>query len=102
MNALPWYKSPVYISLVTSIVSQLLAFAGRANLFPAEDINAFVTNVFQAIAIAAVLLGEWKRRNSEVQPIALTQKSAEAKDAKKESDAIAELTSTQDPNRPVS
>lgn len=81
MNSIPWYKSPVYVGIVTSIISQLLALAGRADMFPAEQINAYVAAVFQVIALIALGVAEVKRRTSPVQPIAATKASAEAKNA---------------------
>ena len=76
---LPWYRSPVYVGIVTSIISQLLALIGRADLFPAEQINAFVAGVFQIVAIGALAVSEWKRRTSPVQPLTLTKAGAESK-----------------------
>lgn len=81
MNAIPWYKSPVYIGIVTSIVSQLLSLAGRADAFPAEQVNEAVTAVFQVVALVALAVAEIKRRTSTVQPIAATKASAELKNA---------------------
>jgi hypothetical protein len=77
-NALPWYRSPVYVGIVTSILSQLLALAGRADLFPAEQLNGFVAGVFQLVAIGALGVSEWKRRKSAQQPLTLTKAGAVA------------------------
>jgi hypothetical protein len=79
--ALPWYKSPVYVGIVTSLVSQALALAGRADLFAVEEINSFVAGTFQFIALAALAVSEIKRRKSAVQPLTLTKAGAEAKAA---------------------
>jgi hypothetical protein len=76
--ALPWYRSPVYVGIVTSILSQLLALAGRADLFPVEQLNAFVAGAFQFIAIGALAISEWKRRKSKDQPLTLTKAGAAA------------------------
>jgi hypothetical protein len=72
-TTMPWYRSPVYVGIVTSILSQLLALVGRADLFPTEQLNAFVAGVFQIVAIAALAVSEWKRRNSKLQPLTLTK-----------------------------
>jgi hypothetical protein len=77
--ALPWYRSPVYVGIVTSIVSQLLALTGRAEFFPTEQISAAVDGVFQVIALVALAIAEYKRRKSKVQPIALTKTAAAEK-----------------------
>ncbi|HVJ23310.1 MAG TPA: hypothetical protein VM756_05165 [Burkholderiales bacterium] len=76
--ALPWYRSPVYVGIVTSILSQLLALIGRADLFPTEQINGFVAGVFQVVAIGALAVSEWKRRKSKDQPLTLTKAGAAA------------------------
>jgi hypothetical protein len=74
--ALPWYRSPVYVGIVTSIVSQLLAAAGKADLFSTEQINTVVTWGFQGIALGALAVAEYKRRKSKVQPLRLTKATA--------------------------
>jgi hypothetical protein len=75
-TALPWYRSPVYVGIVTSLISQLLALAGRADLFPTEQINGFVEAAFQIIAVVVLLVSEVKRRKSAVQPLTLTKAGA--------------------------
>ncbi len=77
--ALPWYRSPVYVGIVTSLLSQLVALAGYADAFPTAQINAVVEAVFQILAVGALLVSEVKRRKSDVQPLTLTKASAESK-----------------------
>jgi hypothetical protein len=72
MNAIPWYKSPVYIGIITSIISQIVVLIGR------QDAIGYVEAVFQVIALIALAVAEVKRRTSPIQPIAATRSSAEA------------------------
>lgn len=81
MNAIPWYKSPVYIGIVTSIISQIVVLIGRQDAFPVEAINGYVEAVFQVVALVALAVAEIKRRTSTIQPIAATKAGAEAKNA---------------------
>lgn len=74
MNSLPWYKSPVYVGIVTSIVSQLLSLTGKQDLFPTEQINQWVDAIFQVVALGALVVAEIKRRTSAIQPLTLTKK----------------------------
>lgn len=73
MSTLPWYKSPVYVGIVTSIVSQLLALIGKADLFPTDQISGYVEGIFQVVALIALAVAEIKRRTSTIQPLTLTK-----------------------------
>lgn len=79
MEALPWYRSPVYVSLVTALVTQLVSLLGRADAFPTQMINDWVNWGFQMITFVALIYGEIKRRTSEVSPIVATKAQAEVK-----------------------
>ena len=77
-SALPWYRSPVYVGIVTTIVSGLLSLIGKADLFPVEMVNTAIEAVFGLIAAVALLVAERKRRKSSLQPITLTKAGADA------------------------
>lgn len=76
MNALPWYKSPVYIGIVVNLVYGLFNLLGMADVVKLEDINLYVANAFGLVAFVALVIAEIKRRKSPIQPIALTKGSA--------------------------
>lgn len=82
VGAIPWYKSPVQISLVVTILSAVVAAfpkLGQAlGLTAPGTIETAVQNVFAVIAFVAPLVGSRLRANSTVQPLTLTEASAEA------------------------
>ena len=82
MNAIPWYKSPQTIGLVTTAVSALIALFPKIGpaigINSAADISTVVTNIFGTIAILAPIVGTIVRAKSTVQPITLTQSQADA------------------------
>lgn len=82
VGALPWYKSPVQISLVVTILSAVIAAfpkVGQAlGLTAPGAIETVVQNVFAVIAVVAPIVGSFKRANSTVQPLTLTAAGAES------------------------
>lgn len=81
MNPIPWYKSPVQISLITTIVSGLISLfpkLGAALGITSSDAGNIVTQVFGAIAVLAPIVGTIFRAKSPVQPLTLTASSAAA------------------------
>lgn len=81
LGAAPWYKSPVQIAQVTSLLSALVAMCPRVGvvlgLNSPNDVSNAVTTVFAFIAIAAPLVGTVLRARSTIQPLTLTQASAD-------------------------
>lgn len=76
MNAIPWYRSPVIVSAIVGLISQLLVLFGIGEAVSEDEIAKVVDGVFQAIALGA---GAWTviaRARSKVQPVALTKTSA--------------------------
>jgi hypothetical protein len=75
---MPWYRSPVYIGIAVSIVSQILAHAPKVaaafGLIDPTAISTVVTDIFNGIGFLAVLYAERKRANSKLQPLTLTNK----------------------------
>jgi hypothetical protein len=82
INPIPWYKSSGTIVQVTTAVSALIAIFPKAGqllgLTSATDITNAVTNVFGVITLVAPVVGIIIRKFSKVQPITLTQASADA------------------------
>lgn len=79
MNALPWYRSPVFVGAVVSIISQLLVLIGKQDLIPIDVLTRNVEALFQFIALGAGLYSAWKRKTSDIQPLTITKKAAEVK-----------------------
>jgi hypothetical protein len=82
VGALPWYKSPQTIGLVTTAVSAFIALSPKLGTLlglnsPTAVENA-VTVVFGFIAFVAPVIGTIVRSNSKLQPITLTQAAADA------------------------
>lgn len=78
-NAIPWYRSPVYIGAITSLVTQVLVLIGVADKIAPGDVAKYVDAVLQLCALGGAALAWWKRQRSDVQPLTLTKKSAEEK-----------------------
>jgi hypothetical protein len=82
VGALPWYKSPVMIGAVVTIISTLAGLAPKA--FAAVGLNnptAIETTVASAFQIFALLAGVFtavKRTTSAVQPLTASQAGADA------------------------
>jgi hypothetical protein len=82
LNPIPWYKSPVYISGATTIVSSLVVLVPKAGaalgLTSPELINTAVNAVFEVITLVAGAVTAIARGRSSVQPITVSQASADA------------------------
>jgi hypothetical protein len=80
--AIPFYKSPQTIGLVTTFVSAAIALYPKAGqllgLNAPGAVERAVTTVFAFIALLAPLIGVIVRTKSTVQPITLTQAAADA------------------------
>lgn len=83
---IPWLRSPVAVSTVGAIILQLGALAGMLGFeTPFVDdpakVDAILTVLFQALAGVLGLVALWTRAKSPIQPLALSAKSAAAKNA---------------------
>lgn len=80
-DALPWYRSPVYVSQVVTFLSALTAIAPKVatalGLTSTDAINQTVTAVFGVIALGSTAYGAIKRARSAIQPLTLTQTGAD-------------------------
>jgi hypothetical protein len=81
IGALPWYRSPQQIGLVTTAASAFIALFPKVGQLlgwtsPGDVANG-VTAFFGAIAIIAPIIGTFIRARSPVQPLTLTASSAE-------------------------
>lgn len=77
LPAIPWYRSPVFIGAVVSIVSQLLVLTGLTDKVSPEDVAKYVDAVFQVIALAAAVFAAVQRQRSTIQPLTMTQAGAD-------------------------
>ena len=80
--AIPWYRSPVYIGAVVTILSTLASLAPKTfvalGLTSPDSISHTVDTVFQLITLAAGGFTAYKRSSSTMQPLTLNQASADA------------------------
>lgn len=81
MNALPWYRSPVFVGAVVSIISQLLVLIGKQDLIPVDVLTRNVEAFFQIVALGAGLYSAWKRKTSDIQPLTVSKKAADEKNS---------------------
>jgi hypothetical protein len=81
LDAIPWYKSPQQIGLVTTAVSAFIALFPKVGQLlgwsSPSDISNGVTAVFGVIALVAPIVGTFIRAKSTVQPLTLTQAGAD-------------------------
>lgn len=77
MNALPWYKSPVYIGVVVNLIAGLVNILNLQEVVTIEVINNAVATVFTVAGVVAAIIAEYKRRKSDIQPITFTAKKEE-------------------------
>lgn len=78
MDALPWYRSPVFIGAIVSILSQFVVLIGIADQITTEDIAKWVDVTFQVIALGSAGYAAWKRKRSDIQPLTLNKARAES------------------------
>lgn len=83
LNPIPWYRSPVQIAQVTTVVSGLVAIFPKVGAYlgltTPDAVNNAVTAVFGVVALVAPIVGTALRAKSPIQPLTLTKASAEAK-----------------------
>lgn len=82
MNAIPWYKSPVLVGAIVSVLSGLVAMLGKQNILPTEVITTTVQNAMDIIAVVAAAFAAWKRATATAQPIKASQGAADAHNTK--------------------
>lgn len=79
--AIPWYRSPVYIGAVVTVVSSLASVAPKAatelGLTSSDAISHLVDTVFGVVTVASGAYTAYKRSKSPVQPITMTQARAD-------------------------
>lgn len=81
LDAIPWYRSPVQIAQVTTVVSGIIALFPKVGQLlgwtTPGDISTGVTAIFGVIAVIAPIYGSIKRAKSPIQPLTLTQTAAD-------------------------
>jgi hypothetical protein len=82
IGAIPWYKSPVMIGAVVTVLSTILGLtpklAAALGLTSPGAIQTTVDAAFQMIALVAAIVVAIKRQGSTLQPLTLTQAGADA------------------------
>ena len=78
-SVIPWYKSPVYVGAITSLITQLLVLFGVADKVTPTEVSGYVDAGLQIVALAAAAIAAIQRQRSQVQPLALSKSHAEAK-----------------------
>lgn len=83
--AIPWYKSPQTISLLTTAVAAAVALFPKVGaalgLTSPGAISIAVQNIAGVIALVAPVIGTYFRAKSPEQPITLTQAAADTRPA---------------------
>jgi hypothetical protein len=81
-GAIPWYKSPQTIGLVTTFVSAAIALFPKVGqllgMSSPGDVSNAVSTVFGFIAVAAPFIGTIVRAKSKEQPLTMTQAAADS------------------------
>lgn len=80
MDAIPWYRSPVFTAAIVSLITQLIALGKPLGLklaWTSDEVTALVTSIAQVVAIAAAGFAVYKRGRSQVQPLARSTAHAE-------------------------
>jgi hypothetical protein len=79
LDAIPWYKSPVYIGAVVTILSTITSLSPKlaALLGSPDAISQNVTAFFSLVALGSGIFTAVKRQNSAVQPLTMTQAAAD-------------------------
>lgn len=81
--AIPWYRSPVVIAQVSSLITGVVAVAPKSSLVAAlglsnpETVSADVSLMFGIVAGVAQLVALIARTRSSIQPVTLTQVGAD-------------------------
>jgi hypothetical protein len=80
LPALPWYRSPQQIGLVTTAISAVIALFPKVGQLlgwsSPTDVTNGVTTIFGFIAVVAPVIGSFIRARSTVQPLTLTKADA--------------------------
>ena len=80
--AIPWYKSPQTLGLITTFIAALVALfpkiGAALGLTSPSAISNAVSTIAGAVALIAPVVGTIVRTQSKEQPITLTQAAADA------------------------
>jgi hypothetical protein len=79
VDAIPWYRSPVFVSLLVSVIMQAAVTFHLSTALAEADVAKFVDLVLQIVAIGAAGFAGFKRYRSNIQPLAVSKPSADAK-----------------------
>lgn len=80
-EAIPWYRSPVFVGVATAILAQLAVVlpkvAAALGLTSPDAINHSVNAIFDSISLAATAYAAIKRVKAPIQPLTTTQAKAD-------------------------
>lgn len=69
MDPIPWYKSPVYIGTLVSLISMAVVGLSLQQWIPIAAIDGYVQALFVLFGLIGGLVSERKRRKSDIQPL---------------------------------
>lgn len=75
MDAIVWYRSPVFVGLIVSFISQVLAIVGVDSIAP-DAVAKLVDLGLQLLALGSAAYAVYKRKTSALQPLTVTTKGA--------------------------
>lgn len=79
MDAIPWYRSPVFVSLLSAFILQGAHLLGLSQTFTDADAQKWTDFILNGLTMVSLIYGAWKRWRSSVQPLAISKPSADAK-----------------------
>lgn len=79
MDAIPWYRSPVFVSLLSAFILQAVHLLGFSQTFTDADAQKWTDFILNGLTLASLAIGAWKRWRSPLQPLAVSKPSADAK-----------------------
>lgn len=79
MDAIPWYRSPVFVSLLSAFILQGAHLLGLSQTFSDADAQKWTDFILNGLTMLSLIYGAWKRWRSGIQPLAISKPSADAK-----------------------
>jgi hypothetical protein len=79
VDAIPWYRSPVFVSILTAFIAQAAHLLGASQAFSDADAQKWTDFILNGITLGSLVMGAWKRYRSNIQPLAISKPSAAAK-----------------------
>lgn len=77
MNSIPWYKSPVLVGALVTMLTQAAVLFGVSDAISPDSIDKAVNGVLEVISLGAAIVALVARARSNVQPVTLTKTDAQ-------------------------